>query len=58
LPATIYHALGIPLNEPQNNTGINRPLTTGKPILDLFGGVNRCSRSRETSDLERPLRAV
>jgi hypothetical protein len=37
LAATIYHALDIPLNEPQNNTGISRPLTTGKPVLDLFG---------------------
>ena len=37
LSATIYHALDIPLSEPQNNTGLNRPLTTGKPVLDLFG---------------------
>ncbi|MCO6455816.1 MAG: DUF1501 domain-containing protein [Pirellulaceae bacterium] len=36
LAATIYHALDIPLNEPQNNTGIFRPLTTGKPVLELF----------------------
>ncbi|MEX2176300.1 MAG: DUF1501 domain-containing protein [Pirellulaceae bacterium] len=37
LAATIYHALGVPLNEPQNNSGISRPITTGKPILELFG---------------------
>ena len=37
LAATIYHALGIPLNEPQNNSGIPRPITTGKPIMELFG---------------------
>lgn len=37
LAATIYHALDIPLNEPQNNTGILRPLTTGKPVEALFG---------------------
>lgn len=37
LAATIYHALDIPLNEPQNNSGILRPLTTGKPVLELFG---------------------
>ena len=37
LAATLYHALDIPLNEPQNNTGISRPITTGKPILELFG---------------------
>ena len=36
MAATIYHALDIPLNEPQNNTGISRPLTTGKPVMDLF----------------------
>ncbi len=35
--ASIYHALDIPLNEPQNNTGISRPITTGKPIMELFG---------------------
>ncbi len=37
LSATIYHALDIPLNGPQNNTGISRPLTTGKPVMELFG---------------------
>lgn len=37
LAATIYHALDIPLNEPQNNSGILRPLTTGKPVEALFG---------------------
>ena len=37
LAATIYHALDSPLNEPQNNTGISRPITTGKPIMELFG---------------------
>jgi len=35
--ATIYHALDIPLNEPQNNNGVSRPLTTGRPVLELFG---------------------
>ena len=37
LAATVYHALDIPLNEPQNNTGLSRPLTTGKPVMELFG---------------------
>ncbi|MDB4671282.1 DUF1501 domain-containing protein [Pirellulaceae bacterium] len=37
MAATIYHALDIPLNEPQNNTGISRPITTGKPVMELFG---------------------
>lgn len=36
LAATIYHALNIPLNEPQNNSGISRPLTTGQPVMRLF----------------------
>ena len=35
--ASIYHALDIPLNEPQNNSGLSRPITTGKPIMELFG---------------------
>ncbi|MGI8982890.1 MAG: DUF1501 domain-containing protein [Pirellulaceae bacterium] len=37
LAATIYHALGVPLNEPQNNSGISLPITTGKPVMELFG---------------------
>ncbi|MCA9063224.1 MAG: DUF1501 domain-containing protein [Planctomycetaceae bacterium] len=37
LAATIYHALDIPINNPQDTSGISRTLTTGKPILDLFG---------------------
>jgi hypothetical protein len=37
LAATIYHALDVPLNAPQNNSGISRPITTGKPLLELFG---------------------
>ena len=37
LAATVYHALDIPLNDPLDASGISRTLTTGKPILDLFG---------------------
>lgn len=37
LAATIYHALDIPLNAPQNNSGLSRPITTGEPLLELFG---------------------
>ena len=37
LAATIYHALDIPVNNPQDASGISRSLTTGKPIMDLFG---------------------
>lgn len=35
--ATIYHALDVPLNSPQNNSGISLPITTGKPVMELFG---------------------
>ena len=35
--ATIYHALDIPVNNPQDASGISRTLTTGHPIMDLFG---------------------
>ncbi len=37
LSASIYHALDIPLNAPQNNSGISLPITTGKPVMALFG---------------------
>jgi hypothetical protein len=37
LAATIYHALDIPINNPQDASGISRTLTTGKPIMNLFG---------------------
>jgi hypothetical protein len=37
LAATIYHALDIPINNPLDATGMFRSLTTGKPIMDLFG---------------------
>ena len=37
LAATIYTALDIPINNPQDASGISRSLTTGKPIMDLFG---------------------
>ena len=37
LAATIYHALDIPINNPQDASGISRTLTTGHPIKDLFG---------------------
>lgn len=37
LAATIYHALDVPLNAPQNNSGISRPITMGKPVMELFG---------------------
>jgi arylsulfatase A-like enzyme len=37
LAATIYHALDIPVNNPQDASGISQSLTTGKPIMDLFG---------------------
>jgi hypothetical protein len=37
LAATIYQALDIPINNPQDASGISRTLTPGKPIMDLFG---------------------
>jgi len=37
LAATIYHALDIPINDPKDPSGILRTLTTGKPIMELFG---------------------
>ena len=37
LAATIYHALDIPINDPQDASGISRSLTTGQPVMDLFG---------------------
>ncbi len=37
LAATIYHALDIPINDPQDATGLSRTLTTGQPIKELFG---------------------
>lgn len=37
LAATIYHALDIPINNPQDASGLSRSLTTGEPIMDLFG---------------------
>ena len=37
LGATIYHALGVPLDLRLGKDGFTRPITTGEPILDLFG---------------------
>jgi len=37
LSATIYHALGVPLDLRLGKDGFTRPITTGDPILDLFG---------------------
>jgi Protein of unknown function (DUF1501) len=35
--ATIYHALGVPYESRITKDGISRPLSTGQPLLDLFG---------------------
>ncbi|MCA9268382.1 MAG: DUF1501 domain-containing protein [Planctomycetales bacterium] len=35
--ATIYHALDIPIDGLRTNSGISGALTTGKPLLELFG---------------------
>jgi len=38
LHATVLHALGVPLHDLTQNTGISAPLfSTGKPVLELFG---------------------
>lgn len=38
LHATILHALGVPLQDMNRNTGIVRPpFSTGKPVMGLFG---------------------
>jgi hypothetical protein len=37
LGATIYHALDVPLDLRLGRDGFTRPITTGQPILDLFG---------------------
>jgi hypothetical protein len=37
LGATIYHALGVPLGLRLGNDGFTRPISSGEPILDLFG---------------------
>jgi uncharacterized protein (DUF1501 family) len=37
LGATIYHALGVPLEPQMTRDGATRPLTTGDPLLSLFG---------------------
>jgi hypothetical protein len=36
LAATIYHALGVPLDPRLGKDGVTQPLTTGQPILGLF----------------------
>jgi hypothetical protein len=35
--ATIYQALGVPLDLRLGKDGVSRPITTGQPIHDLFG---------------------
>jgi hypothetical protein len=35
--ATIYHALDVPYEARLTKDGISRPLSTGQPLLDLFG---------------------
>jgi hypothetical protein len=37
LGATIYHAMGVPLDLRLGRDGFTRPITTGQPLLDLFG---------------------
>ncbi|HVS39636.1 MAG TPA: DUF1501 domain-containing protein [Gemmataceae bacterium] len=37
LSATIYHALGVPLDPRLGKDGVSQPLTTGKPVMEVFG---------------------
>jgi hypothetical protein len=37
LGATIYHALGVPLDLRLGKDGFTRPISSGQPLLDLFG---------------------
>lgn len=37
LSATVFHALGVPYESRLTRDGVSRPLSTGQPILDLFG---------------------
>jgi hypothetical protein len=37
MSATIYHALGVNYEPQVNKDGLSKPLSTGKPLLDLFG---------------------
>lgn len=37
LGATIFHSLGVPLNTRLGKDGFTRPLSTGEPLMDLFG---------------------
>ena len=37
LAATVYHALDIPINDPTDASGVSRSLTTGSPVMELFG---------------------
>jgi hypothetical protein len=37
LGATIYHSLNVPLETRLGRDGFTRPVSTGEPILDLFG---------------------
>jgi hypothetical protein len=35
--ATIFHALGVPYESKVTKDGVSRPLSTGEPLLKLFG---------------------
>jgi hypothetical protein len=37
LSATIYHALGVPYESRVTKDGLSKPLSTGQPLLELFG---------------------
>jgi hypothetical protein len=37
LSATVFHALGVPYESRVTRDGLSKPLSTGAPLLDLFG---------------------
>ena len=37
LGATIFHAMGVPLDQRLGKDGFTRPLSTGEPLIELFG---------------------
>ncbi len=37
MSATVFHALGVPYESRVTKEGLTRPLSTGQPLLDLFG---------------------
>jgi hypothetical protein len=37
LSATVYHALGVSYEAKVTKDGLSKPLSTGEPLLEIFG---------------------